>query len=166
MKKLLYPLISIALLISCSPQEEKRISFEGIQNFDFTNSLAQAKTKDKKLLIYFSGETYENCHYMEKAVLADPEVVSAILQDYMFIMLMVDDMTMAEEQFWRYGRHSHLPLKRVGDINMEYQYELTRAGSNPIFTIVSEDEKTQAILGFTNDKGDFLAFLKKNRASL
>jgi thioredoxin-related protein len=163
LKKTYYIFIAIAFLTSCSTKEEKDISFELVNDFDFTQTLNKARKDDKTVLLYFSSIACVNCRRMEEEILINPEIKKTILKDYIFIPLVVDDRASAEKEYWKLSMFSDDTLKRIGEINSQFQIELTQSGSQPKFAIVSNDKQVLSTIGFTNDRIEFLKFLEKEK---
>lgn len=160
MKKIYYILIAIAIVTSCSTEEEKEISLEGVNDFDFTQTLNNARKKDKSVLLYFSGIACANCRRIEEEILINQEIKKTILKDYILVPLVVDDRASAEKKHWKLSMFSDDTLKRIGEINSQLQIELTQSGSQPKFAIVSNNKKVLSTMGYTMDRNEFLKFLE------
>ena len=158
-EKIYYILIVITIAASCSPKEQKDISFEGVDDFDFTQTIDKAIREEKTVLLYFSSIACTNCRRIEKEILKNPEIKNTILKDYVFVPLVVDDRASADEKFWKLSMFSDDTLKRVGEINSQLQIELTQSGSQPKFVIVSNNNKVLSTIGYTMNTNEFLNFL-------
>ncbi len=158
-EKIYYILIVITIAASCSPKEQKDISFEGVDDFDFTQTIDKARREEKTVLLYFSSIACTNCRRIEKEILKNPEIKNTILKDYVFVPLVVDDRASADEKFWKLSMFSDDTLKRVGEINSQLQIELTQSGSQPKFVIVSNNNKVLSTIGYTMNTNEFLNFL-------
>jgi thioredoxin-related protein len=161
MKQEMHILILTLLLSSCQTSTEKSISFIGCKYFELNQILEKATQDNKTVLLYFSSKACVNCRKMEEMINENPTIKDAILEEYIFISLMVDDQTPAEKDLWKQSKFSKDTLRTVGKLNNELQIELTKTGHQPLFAILTEDKKIISTINFTEDKNDLLKFIKR-----
>ncbi|WMJ75634.1 thioredoxin family protein [Cytophagaceae bacterium ABcell3] len=137
------------------------MSFIGYENFDLNKTLEKAKQENKTVLLYFSSIACVNCRKMEEMINENSKIKDAILEEYIFITLMVDDRTPAEQELWKQSEFSKDTLRTIGKLNSQLQIELTKTGHQPHFAILTEDKKLVSTINFTEDKNDLLKFIKR-----
>lgn len=105
-------------------------------------ALAKAKAEGRNIFINFTGVTCTNCRNMEFNVFPIPNVASAI-NEYIPLELYTDRKTPEDQK------------------NQALRESLTGVPSNPVYVILSPDEKVVRVLqGAEPDPEKFLAFLK------
>ena len=161
LKQTIYILTLLALLTSCSDRTEKNFSFAGEKSFNLPETLKEAHDKDKKVLLYFSSLACVNCREIEGTILNNQKITDIINDEYLFVTLVVDDRTTADEKFWRPSIFSSDTLTKIGELYSQLQIELTQTGSQPLFAILSGEKETISTIGHTTNDEAFMNFLKK-----
>ena len=154
-------LFFLVFLFGCNTNQRKDITFEGVKNFDLDNVLKEANLNEKSVLLYFSSLTCVNCRKIEDKILNTPAIKQAISDKYILVTLMVDDREIAKENYWKESRIFNRTLKKIGDINSDWQIELTQTGSQPYFAVISQEKTTLSKMGFTKSDNEILNFLNK-----
>lgn len=153
-----YALLFLITFISCN---SNNISFEGTKNFNLDDALQVANNQDKSVLLYFSSYACVNCRTIENFILNDVAIKEMIINNYVLTTLVVDDHSMAEKIYHKNNLFNNKVAKKVGEINMNWQLELTKTGSQPYFVILSQEKTVVSKIGYTNNRNELLAFLKR-----
>ncbi|OSZ78437.1 hypothetical protein CAP35_09350 [Chitinophagaceae bacterium IBVUCB1] len=136
-----YPLIIQALKAernsTTKPVEAKptSISFSKLSNLEL--AIKEATDSDKPLFIYFTSKYCMSSRHMEKGLLADNDVIG-ILDKYVRYIANVDDATI-----------------------QKLQIEKFRSNSQPYFVILVNGKNIADFTGLTDNKDEFMDFLKK-----
>jgi thiol:disulfide interchange protein len=131
---------------------------------DYQKALALARESGKPLLIDFTGWACVNCRKMEENVWTIPEVAETIENNFVLVSLYVDDRAKlpAHEQFVHvFPDGSKKQIKTIGDKYATFQNINFTSVSQPLYAIVSPDEKllTKPV-GYTPDEEEYLAWLR------
>jgi thiol:disulfide interchange protein len=131
---------------------------------DYEKALQLAKEQGKPLLIDFTGWACVNCRKMEENVWTKPEVKELIEKDFILVSLFVDDRKLlpeAEQFIYTNGKGAKKEIKTVGDKFATFQTENFHNASQPLYVILSADEKllTKPI-GYTPDVEKYVAWLQ------
>lgn len=131
---------------------------------DYDKALQLAREQHKPLLIDFTGWACVNCRKMEENVWPDERVKAMIEKDYVLVSLYVDDRKMlADDQQFLFTSSdgSKKAIKTVGDKFITLQSENFRNASQPLYAIVSPDEKLLNLpVGYTPDINAYADWLK------
>ncbi len=130
---------------------------------DFNKALAMAKEQHKPILIDFTGWACVNCRKMEENVWTDPKVKELIQKNFILVSLYVDDRKMlpTEEQFIFTSKDgSKKPIETIGDKFATLQSENFSNASQPLYGIISADEKLlNRPVGYTPNVNEYASWL-------
>lgn len=111
---------------------------------DYDKAIALAKQQNKPLLIDFTGWACVNCRRMEENVWTESEISKLITDNYILVSLYVDDKKKLPVE----KRFTHITadgiqrdIKTIGDLWTTFQLESFKVTSQPLYAIVSPDEK-------------------------
>ena len=122
---------------------------------DYEGALRLAKEQHKPVLIDFTGWACVNCRKMEENVWPQDEVKVLIQKDVILVSLYVDDRKVLpdDQQFlFATGDGSKKEIRTVGDKYATLQSENFRNASQPLYVLISPDEKLLTYpVGYTPD---------------
>ncbi len=131
---------------------------------DYDKALALAKQQHKPLLIDFTGWACVNCRKMEENVWTQDIVKERIMGDYILVSLYVDDRKKLadDEQFiFTTGDGSKKEIRTIGDKFATFQSENFVNASQPLYVIISPDEKLlNKPVGYTPNAKQYAAWLQ------
>ncbi|ULQ52688.1 protein-disulfide reductase DsbD family protein [Flavihumibacter fluvii] len=146
---------------------EKSASAKGVEANvlnDYEKALALSKETGKPLLIDFTGWACVNCRKMEENVWTQPEVKETIEKDFILVSLYVDDrQKLPEDQQFIYtnAQGEKKPIITIGDKFATMEVENFRNASQPLYVILSPDEKLlNRPVGYTPNAEEYLKWLK------
>jgi thiol:disulfide interchange protein DsbD len=124
--------------------------------FEINEAEAAAAKANKPLFIDFTGHGCVNCREMEEKVLADPNVLKLLKEEYVVVALYTDDKTEAYEEDWIND------LTTIGEINGYYQRTRFNSNAQPWYVLQGKDGKVLVEpRGYDLDVQEFIDFLKK-----
>ncbi len=134
--------------------------------FDYEEGMAAARQLKKPVMIDFTGHSCANCRKMEREVLNNPEVMQKLQKDFVVISLYVDDKHPLPENEWKKSKLDGGMLKRLGEMNLDFEVELTNNNAQPFYVFVDNDGKLLAEQGYGYDPNipKFLEHLEKVKA--
>ena len=108
---------------------------------DYEAGMAYAAQTGKPVLLEFGGHGCVNCHKMDATVLADERVQNLIEEDFVFIILMVDERTRLPEiiELDEGGRNSR--LRTIGDKWSYLQRHKFGTQSQPFYVVLDHQGK-------------------------
>jgi thiol:disulfide interchange protein DsbD len=131
---------------------------------DYEKALQLAKEQHKPVLIDFTGWACVNCRKMEENVWPQGEVKALIEKKFILVSLYVDDRELLsdDKQFLYVAADgSKKPIKTVGDKFITLQSENFRNASQPLYAIVSPDEKLLTLpVGYTPNSKTYAKWLE------
>ncbi len=131
---------------------------------DYEKALALSRQTGKPLLIDFTGWACVNCRKMEENVWTRPEVQELIEKDFILVSLYVDDRKVlpdAEQFLYTNAAGAKVEIKTVGDKYITFQTENFKNASQPLYAIVSSDEKLlNQPVGYTPDAASYVEWLQ------
>lgn len=131
---------------------------------DYDKALRLARTQHKPILIDFTGWACVNCRQMEENVWPKPEVKQLISKDYILVSLYVDDRKQLpdDQQFlFTTGDGSKKPIRTVGDKFATLQSENFKNASQPLYVLISPDEKLlNKPVGYTPNPSTYAQWLR------
>jgi len=117
--------------------------------------LALSKSKNKNILLYFTGHGCVNAQKMDKPILSDPILKARIENEFIFIILIVNDRRkLAKEIKTKNGR----TLRSVGNKNAHFQKTKFGKISQPYFVILDSEGNKLSDIGYSY-YNDFVQFL-------
>lgn len=130
---------------------------------DYEKALELAKASNKPILIDFTGWACVNCRKMEENVWTKKEVRELISQKFILVSLYVDDrakLPEEEQMIFTTAKGSQKEIKTIGDKFATMQSENFRNQSQPLYVIVSPEEKLlNRPVGYTPDETEYLSWL-------
>ena len=131
---------------------------------DYNKALALAKKENKPLLIDFTGWACVNCRKMEENVWPRAGVKQLIKNDYILVSLYVDDRnSLPDDQQISFPTSdgSVKAIQTIGDKFSTLQTENFKNASQPLYVVVSPDEKLMTKpVGYTPDAGEYAQWLQ------
>jgi thiol:disulfide interchange protein DsbD len=131
---------------------------------DYNKALALAKQQNKPLLIDFTGWACVNCRKMEENVWSKRGVKELIKNDYILVSLYVDDRkSLPDGQQFSFPTSdgSIKSIQTVGDKFSTLQSENFKNASQPLYVVISPDEKLMTKpVGYTPDAGEYAQWLQ------
>ena len=109
--------------------------------FDYKQAMECAKQQNKPLFISFTGHACSNCHKMENNVWSDPEVLKRLQNDYVILVLYVDDPTELPQSDWVTSSFDGKVKKTIGKINADFRISHYNANSQPFYVLLDTNEK-------------------------
>ncbi|MEP7279513.1 MAG: cytochrome c biogenesis protein CcdA [Bacteroidota bacterium] len=130
---------------------------------DYEKALQLARQVHKPILLDFTGWACVNCRKMEENVWPDEKVKALIEKNFILVSLYVDDRkSLPEDQQFLFTSSdgSKKPIKTIGDKFGTLQSENFINASQPLYVIISPEEKilTRPV-GYTPDANDYAAWL-------
>ena len=131
---------------------------------DYQAALKLAREQHKPVLIDFTGWACVNCRKMEENVWTDPLVKDLIARQFILVSLYVDDRKSLPEdgQFiYQTKDGGKKPIKTIGDQFATLQSENFNNASQPLYVVISPDEKLMTYpVGYTPSPKEYAAWLK------
>ncbi len=133
----------------------------GLQGyFDYEQGLACAKELNKPILLDFNGHACTNCKVMEKNVWSDPEVLKRLREDYVIIVLYVDDRTELPKSEWVRSTVDGKVKKTIGRKNTDFQISKFGTNAQPYYCLLDHEGKLLADpKGYDLNVDNFVKFL-------
>ena len=137
---------------------------------DYEAALALAKSTHKPILIDFTGWACVNCRKMEENVWTNPNVKALIEKDFILVSLYVDDRKLLPDsaQFsFPSSDGSKKNIRTIGDKYITLQSENFRNASQPLYAIISPDEKLLNLpVGYTPNAASYADWLNCGKAAM
>jgi len=131
---------------------------------DYEAAIALARKENKPLLIDFTGWACVNCRKMEENVWVKDEVKKLIQDKYILVSLYVDDrkvLPASQQMVFTSSDGSQKTIKTVGDKYATFQSENFKNASQPLYVILSPDEKLLTLpVGYTPSVKEYASWLR------
>lgn len=131
---------------------------------DYEKALALAKKEGKPVLIDFTGWACVNCRKMEENVWTEPVIKELIENNFVLVSLYVDDrQKLPEDQQFLHTtiEGSKVPIRTIGDKYATLQSENFKNASQPLYAVISPDEKLLTLpVGYTPNVAEYEKWLK------
>lgn len=131
---------------------------------DYFKALELAKKEGKPILIDFTGWACVNCRKMEEQVWPNPLVKSTIEKEFILVSLYVDDRKKLDkdDQFlYTQTDGTKKEIKEIGDLYFAMQTENFKNASQPLYAIISPNEKLlNRPVGYTPSINEYATWLK------
>jgi len=131
---------------------------------DYEKALQLSKEQHKPLLIDFTGWACVNCRKMEENVWPDEKVSALIDNEFIRVSLYVDDRKVLpdDQQFlFPNSDGTKKAIKTIGDKFITLQSENFKNASQPLYAIVSPDEKLLNLpVGYTPNAKEYANWLQ------
>lgn len=109
---------------------------------DYCEGLAYAKEVGKPVLIDFTGYGCVNCRKTEEHIWVADKVRKMLLNDYVLVSLYVDDKKKLDDVLYSTSRNEK--LRDVGDVWADLQIVNFKQNSQPLYVLMTPDEKVMA----------------------
>jgi len=131
---------------------------------DYFKALELAKQQNKPLLLDFTGWACVNCRKMEEQVWPDERVKTLIEENFVLVSLYVDDRKLLEtdKQFsYTLSDGTKKAIRDIGDVYSTMQIENFRNASQPLYAIITPDEKLLNLpVAYTPNPGEYAQWLR------
>ena len=131
---------------------------------DYAAAIKLAQKENKPLLIDFTGWACVNCRKMEENVWVKDEVKNLIQGKYILVSLYVDDrkvLPASEQMIFTSGDGSQKTIRTVGDKYATFQSENFKNASQPLYVILSPEEKLLTLpVGYTPNAKEYAEWLR------
>ena len=128
---------------------------------DYESGMAFAAQSGKPVLLEFGGHGCVNCHKMDATVLADDRVRTLIEEEFVFIVLMVDERTRLPEIIEVDEGNRKSRLRTVGDKWSYLQRHKFGTQSQPFYVVLDHQGKPLSPSHAFDDSVDnYLEFLR------
>lgn len=126
---------------------------------DYCEGLAYAKEVGKPVLLDFTGYGCVNCRKTEEHIWVNDRVRKMINEDYVLISLYVDDKQKLDEMLYSTSREEK--LRDVGDVWADLQIVNFKQNSQPLYVLMTPDEKVLAKpRGYKEGVNEYADYLK------
>jgi thiol:disulfide interchange protein len=125
---------------------------------DYDEALAFAKDRNLPIMIDFTGHGCVNCRKMEENVWKEDEVKKRLGEDYVLVSLYVDD----REKIEPYRTEKGNLIRNIGNKWADFQVQNFKSNTQPLYVLITPDEKVLNKPQGYDDVGDkerFLNFL-------
>ncbi|MGB3079637.1 MAG: protein-disulfide reductase DsbD domain-containing protein [Saprospiraceae bacterium] len=127
---------------------------------DYYEGLAYAKQKNKPILLDFTGYGCVNCRKTEEHIWVKDNIRNKINDDFVLVSLYVDDKMALDTPYLISPLQDNKKMKKVGDIWADFQIANFKQNSQPLYVLISPDEKVlTAPRGYNPDVEGYEAFL-------
>jgi thiol:disulfide interchange protein len=109
--------------------------------FDYEEGLACARTKNKPVLLYFTGYSCKNCKNMYSEVWSDQRVQETLRNKFIIVSLFVDDTTSLFASDRYISSQTGREITTVGRKNSEFEIDRFASNSQPLFVIINAEGK-------------------------
>jgi thiol:disulfide interchange protein DsbD len=131
---------------------------------DYEKALSLAREKGKPVLIDFTGWACVNCRKMEENVWTEPEIKQLIEEKFVLVSLYVDDrakLKEADQFLYTTAEGSKISIRTVGDKYATLQSENFKNASQPLYAIITADEKLLNLpVGYTPNIAEYANWLR------
>lgn len=131
---------------------------------NYEEAIALSRKTNKPLLIDFTGWACVNCRKMEENVWTKKEVKELIEQNFILVSLYVDDRKVlaAKDQLeYKTADGSVKSIRTIGDKYATFQSENFKNASQPLYVILSPDEKLLNLpVGYMPDAEEYASWLR------
>lgn len=127
---------------------------------DYDEALAFAKDRNLPVMIDFTGHGCVNCRKMEENVWKEDEVKKLLGEDYVLVSLYTDDREKLEKP---YKTDEGKLIRNIGNKWAEFQIQNFKSNTQPLYVLITPDEKVLNKPQGYEDVGDkerFLNFLE------
>ena len=129
---------------------------------DYDIAMKYAQTVDKPVLIHFSGYGCVNCREMEATVFEDDAIKKMLKEDFIFVVLYVDDKKNLSEPILESENNDTRTLRTQGDKWSYLQRLKFGANAQPYYVVLNGAGKPVApSYAFNKDVKAFETYLKK-----
>lgn len=131
---------------------------------DYEVALMTARKENKPILIDFTGWACVNCRRMEENVWTDPQVDSLMRNNFVVVSLYVDEkikLPLSQQIQYTTKSGDVKSIVRVGDKWATFQFENFNILAQPLYAIISSDEKALTkTKAYTPGAGKFADWLR------
>jgi cytochrome c biogenesis protein CcdA/thioredoxin-related protein len=131
---------------------------------DYEKAIELARKTNKPLLIDFTGWACVNCRKMEENVWTKKQVKELIQQNFILVSLYVDDrkvLAAIDQLEYKTADGSVKSIRTIGDKYATFQSENFKNASQPLYVILSPDEKLLNLpVGYMPDAEEYASWLR------
>jgi len=125
---------------------------------DYYEGMAYAKETNQPVLLDFTGFGCVNCRKTEEHIWVEDQVWSKIAEDFVLISLYVDDRKKLDETL--ISKNTNAKIRNVGNMWADFQIVNFEQNSQPLYVMVTPDEKVLAApRGYKEGSDDYAKFL-------
>ncbi len=131
---------------------------------EYEKAIELAKKRNKPILIDFTGWACVNCRKMEENIWVRDEVRPLIEENFILVSLYVDDrksLPAVEQLIFTTRDGSKKSIETIGDKYATLQSENFQNASQPLYVLISPDEKLLTLpVGYTPNVKEYAAWLQ------
>jgi len=132
---------------------------------DYDKGLAYAKTKNKPILLDFTGHACANCRRMEENVWSKPEILSILKNEVILISLYGDDQRELPKKEQYVSKTTGKEITTIGKKWSDYQIQRYNINAQPYYVILDSDGKDlNTPVGYTPDATEYKTWLENGIA--
>ena len=132
---------------------------------DYDKGLAYAKTKNKPVLLDFTGHACANCRRMEENVWSKPEILSILKNEVVLISLYGDDQRELPKDQQYISKKTGQEVTTIGKKWRDFQIMRYNINAQPYYVVTDADGKDLNLpVGYTPDSDEYKAWLESGIA--
>jgi thiol:disulfide interchange protein DsbD len=135
--------ISETITIDTQIFEESKVKagpYGLVKYIDYETGFEAAKTENKPVLLYFTGNACSNCKKMEANVWSDPNVTN-LLKQYIIIALYTDEGKKLAENEQYISEQTGKKIKTIGAKWTDWQIKRYKNNSQPVYAVLNHNEE-------------------------
>ena len=126
---------------------------------NYYEAIEYAKEVGKPILLDFTGYGCVNCRKVEEHIWTDKRVWHKLNNDFILVSLYVDDKRALDKELW--SEVQNKKLRRKGDIWSDFQIANFRQNTQPLYVMITPDEKVLAKpRGYKEGADEYNAYLE------
>jgi cytochrome c biogenesis protein CcdA/thioredoxin-related protein len=131
----------------------------------YEEGLSCAKQLNKPLFIDFAGHSCSNCKKMYNKVWSHPEVLNMLKNDFVIVVLYVDEKTKLPQDEWITSSYDGKVKKTIGKINADFQVSRFKTNALPLYAIVDHENNmlTKELYTYNKSVDNFIKWLKEGK---
>jgi len=127
---------------------------------DYYEGVAYAKETNKPILLDFTGYGCVNCRKTEEHIWVRENIRHKINDEFVLVSLYVDDKMALDTPYMISPLQDNKKMKKVGDLWTDFQIANFKQNSQPLYVLLSPDEKVLTVpRGYNPDADAYEAFL-------
>jgi cytochrome c biogenesis protein CcdA/thioredoxin-related protein len=131
----------------------------------YEEGLSCAKQLNRPLFIDFAGHSCSNCKKMYNKVWSHPEVLNMLKNDFVIVVLYVDEKTKLPQDEWITSSYDGKVKKTIGKINADFQVSRFKTNALPLYAIVDHENNmlTKGLYTYNKSVDNFIKWLKEGK---
>jgi cytochrome c biogenesis protein CcdA/thioredoxin-related protein len=131
----------------------------------YEEGLSCAKQLNRPLFIDFAGHSCSNCKKMYNKVWSHPEVLNMLKNDFVIVVLYVDEKTKLPQDEWITSSYDGKVKKTIGKINADFQVSRFKTNALPLYAIVDHENNmlTKELYTYNKSVDNFIKWLKEGK---